>query len=177
MWVVQTLQYDLDNRSREAPVKPLTIPRRAAERIAAEARLAGSRPTETGGFLLSVDGGPSLGARTSPASTASRRGRDLLHVGGLALASLFEWADAHELTVAAQWHTHRLRAFLSDTDLRYGLNVPGFRTAVVPNYRRASSDPVTGAGGSTRQRVGQDGGARAQRYPLRGHYVRGGPRP
>jgi hypothetical protein len=122
-------------------VNPLTIPRAAAARIATEARLAGSRPTETGGFLLAVPGG-SVSVLALAGENGVRRGRDLLHVGGLALASLFEWAEAHELTVAAQWHSHRLHAFLSDTDLRYGLNVPGFRTAVVPNYSRASSDPA-----------------------------------
>ena len=119
----------------------LLLPTGLPERIATEARAAGAHIVETGGFIL--------GALSSPASILALTGdkgvtrrRDLFHVSGPAMATLFEWVEKRELTVIAQWHTHGRRAFLSETDLEYGFNVPGFTTTVVPYYRSASADPA-----------------------------------
>lgn len=70
------------------------------------------------------------------------RERGLFHVGSRAIAALFDWASAHSLRVVAQWHSHRYEAFLSETDLAYGFDVPGFRNCVVPDYERPSQDPA-----------------------------------
>jgi hypothetical protein len=121
----------------------LRIPVTMAEQIAAEATTCGQRGGETGGFLLAPAGsreGASVLALAGEIGVERRR--DLFRISGIALAALFEWADDHDLAIAAQWHSHRLGAFLSETDLAYGFNVPGFRSAVVPNYLRASADPA-----------------------------------
>jgi hypothetical protein len=117
----------------------LLLPDRMPARIAAEARVAGADLVETGGFILAAEQGPASVLALTGEKGITRR-RDLFHVSGLALAALFEWAEDRELTVAAQWHTHGRRAFLSDTDLEHGFNVPGFTTTVVPYYRQASPD-------------------------------------
>jgi len=108
-------------------------------RIAAEARAAGADRVETGGFILEGERGAASVLALTGEKGITRR-RDLFHVSGLALATLFDWAEDHELTIAAQWHTHGRRAFLSDTDLEYGFNVSGFTTTVVPYFRQASPD-------------------------------------
>lgn len=121
---------------------PLTLPAGMTQTIARVARAAGTELVETGGFIL---GRPGSGAGTVLALTGDSdvdRQKHLFHVGGLALATLFDWAEERELSVLAQWHTHRYKAFLSDTDLEHGFNVRGFHTSVVPDYETASPDPA-----------------------------------
>jgi hypothetical protein len=120
---------------------PLTMPFAMTHAIASVARAGGAELVETGGFILGQ-------ADTSTGSVLALTGKadigrdeHLFHVGGLALTTLFDWADDHELSVLAQWHTHRRGAFLSETDLLHGLNVPGFHTSVVPDYEQPSPDP------------------------------------
>jgi hypothetical protein len=118
-----------------------SLPAQMASDIAATARMAGVRLVETGGFVL---GNPDDSAGTVLALTGEvdiERREQLFHVGGLALSTLFEWADEQELSVLAQWHTHRRQAFLSKMDVEQGLNVPGFVTSVVPDFERASPAP------------------------------------
>ena len=117
----------------------LLLPDRIPARIAAEARAAGAHLVETGGFILAGAQGPASVLALTGERGITRR-RDLFHVSGLALASLFEWAEDRELSVVAQWHTHGGGAFLSRTDLEYGFNVHGFTTTVVPFYSQASPD-------------------------------------
>jgi hypothetical protein len=119
----------------------LHMPGGMGERIAAVTRSAGKAGQETGGFVL---GDVSSSDGTVLALTASNgidRRRGLFRVSGLALAGLFEWADGQHLTLLAQWHSHPFEAFLSDTDLECGLNVPGFQAAVVPFYEQPPSHP------------------------------------
>ena len=119
----------------------LLLPEGMSARIAFEARAAGARNVETGGFILAPPDAPASVLALTGEKGITRR-RDLFLVDGLAMATLFEWVVEHELTVAAQWHTHGGRAFLSETDLEYGFNVLGFTTTVVPYYRNASADPA-----------------------------------
>jgi hypothetical protein len=119
----------------------LRLPADMPARIAFEARVAGAHAVETGGFILGAPEAPASVLALTGEKGITRR-RDLFHVSGLAMATLFEWVEERELTVAAQWHTHGRRAFLSETDLEYGFNVPGFTTTVVPFYRQASVDPA-----------------------------------
>lgn len=120
----------------------LVLPADMARSIAETAAVAGRDLVETGGFILrGYDAAePSVLALTGQKGIERRMG--LFLVSGLALSSLFEWADEHELTLAAQWHSHRFEAFLSKTDLEHGFDVPQFRTAVVPWYEQASPDPA-----------------------------------
>ncbi|MCW2921574.1 MAG: hypothetical protein JWL76_1448 [Thermoleophilia bacterium] len=118
-----------------------TLPRDMGTAIALHARSAGARPTETGGFILAHPG-----QAPHVLAVAGERGverqRDLFCVSTSAITELFEWAGDENLTVVSQWHTHRMHAFLSDTDLRFAYNVEGLRNMIVPDYARASPDPA-----------------------------------
>jgi hypothetical protein len=118
------------------------IPASMGALIADAAQEAGVKLLETGGFVL----GPTGTDRSTVLALSGERGVDrmsrLFRVSGLAIASLFDWADERDLRILAQWHSHRLEAFLSETDLKHGFNVPGFRTAVVPHYEEPSSNPA-----------------------------------
>ena len=46
------------------------------------------------------------------------------------------------MTVAAQFHSHRGVAGLSEVDLLHGFSVPGFVTCVVPFYANPSEEPA-----------------------------------
>jgi hypothetical protein len=118
----------------------LVLPRGLSNRIAEEARAAGERVVETGGFLLSKTGAPvSVLALTGERDIQREWG--LFHVGSRAMATLFDWASDHTLMVPGQWHSHRYEALLSETDLAYGFNVPGFRSCIVPDYEHPPADP------------------------------------
>jgi hypothetical protein len=116
------------------------LPDGLPERVAAETRAAGAEPVETGGFMLADATGHVSVVALSGESDVHRE-RDLFVIGSGAIAALFDWAAARSLRVAVQWHSHRLRAFLSETDLAYAFNVPGFRNCIVPNYERPSAIP------------------------------------
>lgn len=118
---------------------PFSLPRRMAARIAREARGAGATLVETGGFVLA--GGDHEPVLALTGTVDIQRETHLFYVGMQAMVTLFDWATARDMTVVAQWHTHRYEAFLSDTDLEYGFNVPDFHTSVVPHYKTASEEP------------------------------------
>jgi hypothetical protein len=111
---------------------------KVAAAVAGTAREAGRSVGETGGFLLAPEGSEAVSVSALAGHRGITRRRDLFMVSGAALAMLFEWADDLDLTIVAQWHSHRRGAFLSRTDLEYGLNVPGFHSAVVPFYKDPS---------------------------------------
>jgi hypothetical protein len=123
-------------------VSAFTMPSAMTARIADVARESGTELLEAGGFIL----GPVGGERATVLALTGEKGIDrswaLFQVSGLAVATLFDWADDHELRIFAQWHSHRFEAFLSKTDLHYGFNVPGFRSAIVPYYEQPSSTPA-----------------------------------
>jgi hypothetical protein len=118
----------------------LSLPRGLPDRIAAEARAAGASAVETGGYLL-AEGSQPVSVLALTGTQDIHRERGIFHIGSRAMATLFDWASVRSLRVVAQWHSHRYEAFLSETDLAYGFNVPGFRTCVVPDYEQPSSDP------------------------------------
>lgn len=120
----------------------LTLPADMPAAIAAVAREAGQSTTETGGFILADAGSTHGTVLASAGERGIERHRDLFHVSGLAISTLFEWVEEAEMTVLAQWHSHRGEAYLSKTDLEHGFNVPGFHTTVVPFYANASADPA-----------------------------------
>lgn len=110
--------------------------------IARVVRASGARRVETGGFVLADVGSTSGSVLALAGDTGFDRSLGIFHLSGEALAALFEWADEHELTVLAQWHSHPRQAFLSKTDLEHGFDVPGFRTAVVPWFQNPPSHPT-----------------------------------
>ena len=117
------------------------MPSRMAASIADVVHAAGQRPVETGGFTLGASTGP-LSVLALTGTEGVERRRNLFRVSGGAMAVLFEWADSAGITIVAQWHSHGRLAFLSETDVEHGFNVPGFRTTVVPFYRSPTPDPA-----------------------------------
>jgi len=119
-----------------------TLPADMGPAIATVVRASGEDVVETGGFVLAE----ADSTHGTVLALAGDKGIDrtwgIFQVSGEALGTLFEWADDRDLTVLAQWHSHRREAFLSKTDLEHGFNVPGFRTAVVPHFEAPSSDPT-----------------------------------
>jgi hypothetical protein len=111
-----------------------------ARAIAQTVREAGETVGEIGGFLLGSEDSRAVSVLALTGHHGITRRRDLFTVSGAALTTLFEWADERSLTILAQWHSHRRGAFLSRTDLKYGLNIPGFHSAVVPFYEDPSPD-------------------------------------
>lgn len=119
-----------------------SIPTQMSATIASKVRASGTTMLETGGFTLAPYGTDSGTVLALSGEIGIERSWGLFEVSGLAIAALFDWADDHELRVLSQWHSHRFEAFLSKTDLAHGFNVPGFRTAVIPNFERPSADPT-----------------------------------
>lgn len=120
--------------------KYLFLPEGLSECVADETRAAGAEAVETGGFMLANATG-NISVLAHAGDRDVHRKRDLFIVGSAAVATLFDWAAERSLRVAVQWHSHRLEAFLSETDLAYGFNVRGFRNCIVPNYEQPSAIP------------------------------------
>jgi proteasome lid subunit RPN8/RPN11 len=119
----------------------LQIPRMGASAITRHVGDFGARGVETGGFLITAPGqGQVLTVAFAGVSDVLRR-RDHFRIGGEALASLFAWVGEADLTIAAQFHSHRGAAFLSEVDLEHGFSVEGFVTCVLPRYTEPDGDP------------------------------------
>lgn len=122
---------------------PLTLPELAVERLHAEITRFGMHGLETGGFLLASEQTPD---QPTVLALAARKGItrrfDQFMIAGEALEALFAWAEQHHFRVRAQVHSHGHQAFLSRTDRTYGLNVPGFISAVVPTFATPPRTPA-----------------------------------
>lgn len=114
-------------------------PTEMATAIALTTRTKGALDHETGGYVIANDHGQ-LVTLALAGDRGIERASNLFRVTTRAIATLFDWVAQRHLTVSAQWHSHRLGAFLSDADVRYGFNVTGFHTCVVPNYKCPSND-------------------------------------
>lgn len=117
-------------------------PESAVDIVTNNVRRFGQQRLETGGFLLAAGDEPTAitGVALAGAAGVTRR-RDLFSVSGLALDRLFTWAADGELRIAAQFHSHGGRAFLSPVDLRHGLSVRGFTSCIVPFSADPPLDP------------------------------------
>jgi hypothetical protein len=114
----------------------LRLPDEAISPILDEVCAYGARRKETGGFLLSAIDEPERVVVVALAGTVGiTRWWGQFGISGGALDRLFTWADEHDLRIAAQFHSHGGRAFLSPTDLAHGLNVRGFVTCVIPSFK------------------------------------------
>lgn len=120
----------------------LRVPAVAVDFVVDEVAAYGSLERESGAFLLaSIDDPGLITAVAVPGEKGIERERDLFTISSSSILELFDLASTRGLTIRAQIHSHRRRAFLSATDLRYGFNVDGFVTAVVPFYSAPSPEP------------------------------------
>jgi hypothetical protein len=118
-----------------------TISATTAEAICAEIAAWGARDSETGGFLLAAGDKDTLATLALSGARGVRRAKDQFRVSPTALGKLFNYAADNDLRVAAAFHSHKRSAFLSKTDLEYGLNVKGLISVVIPHFQRPSSAP------------------------------------
>jgi hypothetical protein len=124
-------------------MRSLSVTSDAVQALADEVAQCGSRPAETGGFLLCRENSDERLDIVALAGNAGiKRERDVFKVSGAAIERLFTWAGERELQIGAQVHSHRGRAFLSETDLRHGFAVEGFITSVIPTYMRPPREPA-----------------------------------
>ena len=115
----------------------LEVPVAVGPAIAGEVRHYGALGVETGGFLLAREGTSSVCTVAFAGSTGIVRHRLQLQISEIALDKLFAFAGEEGCWVPAQFHSHAEEAFLSRTDREYGLRVPGFISAVVPDFAAA----------------------------------------
>jgi proteasome lid subunit RPN8/RPN11 len=119
--------------------EPLTVPDTAASAIASEVRRYGVVSVETGGFLLAPLGTEAVSIVAFAGAKGIKRDRLYLEISEIALDRLFGFAEDKQCWVPAQFHSHAGPAFLSRTDREHGLRVPGFISAVVPDFAEPSA--------------------------------------
>jgi hypothetical protein len=121
----------------------LEITKGAVEAVVFEIITWGTEICETGAFMLSSEASPDRMATVAlPGLAGVHRAHDGFKLSGAAIERLFTWAADSGFRIRAQMHSHRRHAFLSPTDLRYGFNVEGFITSVVPDYAAPPHDPA-----------------------------------
>jgi hypothetical protein len=118
------------------------MPPAAVTAMAAETAALGRLQVETGGFLLTPVGDPTVTVVAFIGTTGITRRRNMLQISTRALGRLFDYADDNDLRAPAQFHSHETRAFLSHTDAMHGLRVDGFTSLVVPGFTRPPADPT-----------------------------------
>jgi hypothetical protein len=102
----------------------------------------GQLDRETGAFLLNHSDSQIVDMIAWPQTAGVVRSRGQFRVSGLALARLFDWCGEHDVQIAALLHSHKKKAFLSPTDLKYGFAAEGFLSAIVPDYATPSANPA-----------------------------------
>jgi hypothetical protein len=123
----------------------ILIPASGVTAIVDETAAFGVRDLETGGFLLvprvsSADGGSPVAVIALAGDAGIVRDRGLFQIGERALDRIFVFADHHDLWIPAQFHSHKVDAFLSWTDRRHGLCVEEFISTVIPAYASPPRD-------------------------------------
>jgi hypothetical protein len=121
----------------------LILPITATDLITNEVAKYGITDVETGGFLISsANKAEKVLIIAMTKNKGIYRHPQQLYISGLAINNLFDWATSNNYRVVAQFHSHKEAAFLSPTDNMYGLNVRGFITTVIPNYKEPSEEPT-----------------------------------
>jgi proteasome lid subunit RPN8/RPN11 len=120
----------------------LVIPPTAATRLCTDIRRYGQSGVETGGFLLTKHGNPTVSVVAVAGTTGIVREYGLFIVTRPAFDTIFTWAEDNELQVRAMVHSHPEEAFMSRTDREGGLRVKDFRSAVVPTFNNPPEDPA-----------------------------------
>lgn len=123
----------------------LILPDAGAAAIVADVTHYGGEEVETGGFMLAQAGTETVTEIAHAGTRGILRRRDLFQVSELALDALFAYAEANELWIPAQYHSHGLTAFMSDCDVEHGLSVDGFVSVIVPFF--ADPPPAPSAWG------------------------------
>jgi hypothetical protein len=118
----------------------LELPSALPHRIAAHVAEWGQRTSETGLLLLGSPHDALAHVAAWPGTEGIVRRRGKFAISGLALAQIFDWATDRELSVRALIHSHGGRAALSRIDLDHGFSVPGFISAIVPDFRAPSRE-------------------------------------
>jgi len=113
---------------------PLTVPREISSAIADEVRRYGKMNVETGGFLLAPQGTEAVSTVAFASVKGIVRHRLRFQISEIALDRLFGFAESTGCWIPAQFHSHAGCAFLSRTDREHGLRVPGFISAVIPDF-------------------------------------------
>jgi hypothetical protein len=119
----------------------LELPAGAGRVIASDVGRYGALGVETGGFLLALTGTGSVSTVAFAGTRGITRHRLRLQISEIALDQLFGFAEQHSSWVPAQFHSHAGKAFLSQTDREYGLRVPGFISAVIPEFTEPPEHP------------------------------------
>ncbi|MDP9226030.1 MAG: hypothetical protein M3P18_19765 [Actinomycetota bacterium] len=118
----------------------ITVPESAIDLIADEILVFGQQNVETGGFVLAAREDSVVSKVALAGEAGIVRHRNLFQISERALDRLFTFADDHGMWIPAQFHSHRLAAFLSPTDKQHGLKVEGFTSVVVPTYAAPPRD-------------------------------------
>jgi hypothetical protein len=116
---------------------PITIAEAVHDNVIAYGKL----DVETGLFLLAPRGSDTVTSVAFAGTRGVERRPDRFALSARAVSKLLRHLGEHDLLAAAQVHSHRGRAFLSQTDLDHGFSVEGFISAVIPHYDRPPSDP------------------------------------
>lgn len=121
--------------------KPFMITDAAAAEMLAECRRFGAHRVETGGFVL-VHRGDSVAKTVALAGDIGiHRDPRLFDISGAANDKLQDWAIDQDSIISVQWHTHRFEAYMSETDLTCGINLPGMITAIIPDFESPPESP------------------------------------
>jgi hypothetical protein len=123
----------------------ILIPASGVTAIVGETTAFGVRDLETGGFLLvpratSADEGSPVAVIALARDAGIVRDRGLFQISERALDRIFAFADHRDLWMPAQFHSHKVGAFLSRADRRHGLCVEEFISAVIPAYASPPRD-------------------------------------
>ena len=112
----------------------VVVPADAVVGVIKEVRAFGRHRLETGGFLLAPRGTSTISTVALAGDVGIVRRHNLFQVSALALDRLFTFADDHGLSAPAQFHSHGVGAFLSESNEKHGLCVEGFISVVVPQF-------------------------------------------
>jgi hypothetical protein len=125
----------------------IVIPAAGVAALVDETVAFGAHDLETGGFVLASRAGtddedPTVTVIALAGDAGIVRHRDQFQISERALDRVFRFADDNDLWIPALLHSHRVSAFLSVTDQRYGLSIEGFTSAVIPAYSSPPRDPA-----------------------------------
>ncbi len=120
----------------------LVFPNAGASAVVGEVRRYGTLRLETGGFFLAPRGTERITCIACAGNTGIVRRPELFQIGERALDCLFAYAEARDLWIPAQFHSHMFDAGLSRCDLEHGFSVEGFHTTVVPFFHAPPSHPA-----------------------------------
>ncbi|MEV2193605.1 Mov34/MPN/PAD-1 family protein [Streptomyces phaeochromogenes] len=119
----------------------LRISPRSLDAFIDDVRRHGRLGRETGGFFLTTPEDRDVRAVALAGSRGIDRAYGRFVIGLQAIDKAFAYAEERGLQVRAMLHSHPRGAFLSRTDLRHSLRVPGFVNAVVPTFAEPPTDP------------------------------------